>query len=275
MIQCERTENGGRISVRDGNRSAVIDFTVSDTTPNPLTLRMIDESGGDVRLIHALADSLLERYKTPVAWLRTGNAELRYAPWIGNSVYRHSTTNEETLFTAPFDAGKAFTRICSLAEAMHNYSFVRSTDEDLQIFNRYAVLAQIRKQMKPFEFLSIKEECDYNVQSACVNATRAVLSAAENNLKFTGQRKEAFRQVLERLETQQRSGAVSFDTKTAYLHQVITEICLPSIVLFGTGNAFTQAITNAFTASAAEYIRVSQELLETYEECLKNSDNSK
>lgn len=275
MIECERTENGGRVSVRDGHREAVLAFTLSDTTASPLTLRMVDESCGDPRLVHTLTASLLERYKSPVVWLRTGNAELRYAPWIGNSVYRHSTTNEETLFTAPFNAGKPFSRMYSLAEAMHDYSFVRSTDNDLQIFNRYAVLAQIRKQMKPFEFLSVKEECDYSVQNACVSATRTIISAAVENLKSTGARQEAFRQVLERLETQQRMGSVSFDTKTAYLHQVVTEICLPAVVLFGTGNRFTKAITEAFTASAAEYVRVSEELLETYEECLKNINNPK
>lgn len=270
MIQCERTENGGRISVSDGNRQATVVFHLSDTTPNPLTLRLHEEPESDVRLTFALADSLVERYQSPVVWLRTGSAELRYSPWIGNSVYRHSTTKEESLFTKPFDASKAFSRIYSLAEAMNDYSFVRSTDEDLQFFNRYTVLAQIRKHTKPFEFLSIKEECDYSVQSACVRTTREIIEAAKRLLSETGIHREAFSQVLNRLETQQASNAISFDTKVAYLHEAVSDLCLPSIILFGTGNKFTRAITEAFTVNAAEYIRVSQELLEAYEDCLKN-----
>jgi hypothetical protein len=274
MINCERTENGGRISVMDENAEAVVTFTVSDSTSHPLTLRIVEESPSDARLLLALANSLIERYESPVVWLRTGNAELRYSPWIG-SVYRHSTAKEESLYTLPFNAGKPFSRMWSLAEAMSEYSFVRSLQEDLQFFNRYAILAQLRKHMKPLEFLSVKEECDYSVQCSCVNTTRSIIERARENIAATGLYREAFDQVLSRIENEQKNGSVSFDNKISYLHEAMVNVCLPSIVLFGSGNKFSKAITEAFTSGAAEYISTSQTLLETYEECLNHLNEGK
>ena len=135
MIQCDKTPNGGTIRVRGNSSEAHITFVLSDHTGTPLSLQITEEYGSDPRLTVAVVDSLVERYNSPVVWFRTGNAELRYLPYISNSVYRHSTVHEESLFTRPFNDGKAFTRIYSLAEAMSNYALVRSVNEELQIFD--------------------------------------------------------------------------------------------------------------------------------------------
>jgi hypothetical protein len=71
------------------------------------------------------------------------------------------------------------------------------------------------------------------------------------------------------------NGSVSFDNKISYLHEAMVNVCLPSIVLFGSGNKFSKAITEAFTSGAAEYISTSQTLLETYEECLNHLNEGK
>lgn len=272
MIQCDKTPNGGTIRVRGNSSEAHITFVLSDHTGTPLSLQITEEYGSDPRLTVAVVDSLVERYNSPVVWFRTGNAELRYLPYISNSVYRHSTVHEQSLFTRPFNDGKAFTRIYSLAEAMSNYALVRSVNEELQIFDRYAVLSKFRKALKPIEFLSMKEECDYNIQTACVDATRNTIQNGKEKLDATGSYSTAFEKVLHELEEKQKNGSYSFDAKTAYLREVVVGVCLPAIVLFGSSNPFTQAVTEAFVRGAAEYARISEELLEGYEAALKYSN---
>jgi hypothetical protein len=74
------------------------------------------------------------------------------------------------------------------------------------------------------------------------------------------------------LEAKQASGSYSFDAKTAYLREVVVGVCLPAIVLFGSSNPFTQAVTESFIRGAAEYARISQDLLDGYEAALKYSN---
>ena len=272
MIQCDKTPNGGRVQVRSKDSQADIGFVLSDQTETPLTLYITEEYGSDPRLTLAVIDSLVERYASPVVWFCTGNAELRYLPYISNTVYRHSTVHEQSLFTRPFNDSKAFTRIYSLAEAMSNYALVRSVNEELQIFDRYAVLSKFRKALKPLEFITMKEECDYNIQTACVDATRNTIQHGKENLNATGQYSAAFEKVLHEMEAKQASGSYSFDAKTAYLREVVVGVCLPAIVLFGSSNPFTQAVTESFIRGAAEYARISQDLLDGYEAALKYSN---
>ena len=271
MIQCDKTPNGGSIRVQGKDSQAEVSFVVSDPSETPLTLQITEQHGSDPRLTLAVIDSLVERYNPPVVWFRTGNAELRYIPFISNAVYRHSTVHEQSLFTRPFKDSKSFTRIYSLAEAMSSYALVRSVNEELQIFDRYAVLSKFRKALKPLEFLSLKEECDYNIQTACVDATRQTIQNGKENLDATGSYSAAFEKVLRELEEKQKNGSYSFDAKTAYLREVVVGVCLPAIVLFGSSNSFTQAVTEAFVCGAAQYARISEELLEGYEDALKNS----
>jgi len=271
MIQCDKTPNGGSIRVQGKDSQAEVSFVVSDPSETPLTLQITEQHGSDPRLTLAVIDSLVERYNPPVVWFSTSNAELRYIPFISNSVYRHSTVHEQSLFTRPFKDSKSFTRIYSLAEAMSSYALVRSVNEELQIFDRYAVLSKFRKALKPLEFLSLKEECDYNIQTACVDATRQTIQNGKENLDATGSYSAAFEKVLRELEEKQKNGSYSFDAKTAYLREVVVGVCLPAIVLFGSSNSFTQAVTEAFVRGAAQYARISEELLEGYEDALKNS----
>ena len=272
MIQCDKTPNGGCVRVSGKDSQTAIDFVLSDQTSTPLTLTITEEFGSDPRLTLAVIDSLVERYSPPVVWFCTGNAELRYLPYISNTVYRHSTVHEQSLFTRPFNDGKTFSKIYSLAEAMSNYALVRSVSEELQIFDRYAVLSKFSKALKPLEFITMKEECDYNIQTACVTATRNTIHHGKERLDATGSYSAAFEKVLHELEAKQASGSYSFDAKTAYLREVVVGVCLPAIVLFGSSNPFTQAVTESFISGAAEYARISEELLEGYEAALKYSN---
>lgn len=271
MIQCEKNKNGGTIRAVARGHENLVEFWVSDDGKTPLTLSITEQHGNDPRITVAIIESLIERYGSPVVWFTTPNAELRYSPFFNNSVYRYSTTDETSLYTRPFKDGKTFSRIYALAEAMSKYSLVKSINEELQIFDRYAILSKFRKALKPLEFLSLKEECDYNIQTACVDATRQTIQNGKENLDATGSYSAAFEKVLRELEEKQKNGSYSFDAKTAYLREVVVGVCLPAIVLFGSSNSFTQAVTEAFVRGAAQYARISEELLEGYEDALKNS----
>lgn len=271
MIQCDKKGNGGTIRAVSRGHENIVEFWVSDSGANPLTLRIREQHGNEPRITNAIVESLIERYTPPVMWLTTGNAELRYTPFFNNALYRYTTRDETTLYTRPFDDRKVFSRIYSLAEAMSNYSLVRSLDEELQIFDRYAVLSKFRRALKPLEFISIKEESDHSIQTVCVHATRTILEHGKKTVDATGKYAKVFREVLEELAAKQEIAAYSFDAKTAYVREVVDGVCLPAIVLFGSRNKFTQAVTEAFANGAAQYAKISQELLDTYEEALKYS----
>jgi hypothetical protein len=274
MIKCEKTERGGKITVlNEGKKSSLI-FSLSDATQTPLSMRVECETGSDHDVLLSVTENLVQRYSSPVVFLKTESAQLRYCPWIGNSVYRHSTKKLETLYTRPFTPSKPFDRVWSLAESMSDYSFVRSSGDELRFFDRYAIFGQLRKHLKPLEFLSVKEECDYGVQKACVATNRFMLDTAEQHLSHTGKYSEAFNEVISRVQNMQQGGCVSFH-KTSYLRETIEQILLPAVVLFGTGNPFTKSIMESFVSGAAEYTSVSEGFLETYEESLKYLNEQK
>lgn len=271
MIQCEKNKNGGTIRAVARGHENLVEFWVSDDGKTPLTLSITEQHGNDPRITVAIIESLIERYGSPVVWFTTPNAELRYSPFFNNSVYRYSTTDETSLYTRPFKDGKTFSRIYALAEAMSKYSLVKSINEELQIFDRYAILSKFRKALKPIEFITIKEESDYNIQTACVDATREILRKGKENLDAAEKYSSGFAQVIKTLEEKQNHSASSFDAKTAYVREVVAGVCLPAIVLFGSRNRFTQAVTGAFASGAAQYAQISEDLLESYEDALKNS----
>lgn len=271
MITCTRTANGGRIIVDETHGHSVVEFWLSDTTPTPLSLRIQESLGSTARLTLSVANSLAERYGSPVVWLETANAELRYTATLGNGLRRNATHGNGSLYTKPFDNSKLFGRIHSLAEAMSAYSFVRSESEQLQFFDHYMVLATVRKKTKPMEFLSIKEECDCLTQSACVDTVREMITAGKAQLDHTGEYRSAFFEILDRLDRSQDAGAQIFDSKRSYIKELAAEVCLPAIVLFGTTNTFVKHITEAFLSGAAKYITTTQELLETYDAAFKYS----
>lgn len=86
MITCTRTANGGRIIVDETHGHSTVEFWLSDTTSTPLSLRIQETIGSTARLTLSVANSLAERYGSPVVWLETANAELRYTPTLGNGL---------------------------------------------------------------------------------------------------------------------------------------------------------------------------------------------
>ena len=269
MIKCEKTTNGGTLTVLNEGTETVLSFRLSDTTDTPLVLFMECSGHQDSKVQMALADNLVNRYCSPVVFLKTENAQVRYSPWLSNHVFRHSTKKSQSLYTKPFSEAKAFNRLWSLAECMNDFSFVRSVGDDLQVFDRYAVLKQIRLHLTPFEFLSVKEECDYAVQKACIKTTRNITEAAKAAVSHSGKYEDAFSQIIARLDALQTEGSLSFDRKTAYLQEAIEQIFLPSVVLFGSSNPMTKEIVKGFVSGAAEYTEISEGFMGTYEECLK------
>lgn len=271
MIHCEKTSNGGRIRAVAHGHENVLEFTLSNRIL-PLTLSITEQYGNEPSITVAMVEALVTRYSPPVVWLTSQNTELRYTPSFTNTVYRHSTVHETSLYTNPFGDGKKFSRIYSLAEAMCQYSIVRSVNEELQIFDRYAILANFRKALKPIEFITIKEESDYSIQTVCVDATRNTIDVGKKNLDTTGEYRNSFAEVLHELETRQNCSAYSFDAKTAHLREVVAGVCLPAIVLFGNEHPFTQAVTLAFADGATKYAQITEEMFEAYEKALKYSN---
>jgi hypothetical protein len=272
MINCERKGNGGTIRVVSSGQENTIDFFVSDSGVTPLTLSVTEHHGNEPRITVALVESLVQRYNSPVVWFTTKNAELRYTSWFSNSVYRYTTKDETSLYTKPFKDGNVFSRIYAMSEAMSNYCLIKPLNEELQIFDRYSILSKFRKALKPMEFISIKEESDHNIQTVCVKATREIIESGKKNLSATKGFKKGFAEVLECLETTQEQSAIAFDTKVSYMREVVTRVCLPAIVIFGSGNAFTQAVTGAFARGTGQYVKLSEEMLDAYEQALKYSD---
>lgn len=268
MIKCRKNNHGGSVTVRDGSTTTVLEFTVSDSSAVPLVLHL--KCGGIItRVVSALLESMVLKYRSPVVFTELANAQLRYMPSIANTVFRQFTHESRSVYTQPFPDSARMSRLLTLAEAMNSYCFVRTAGEDLQMFDRYTVLGTLRRHMTPFEFMSVKEECDYGVQNSCVDTTRKVIAAARSALTHAGSHSAAFTEILNRVDGLQNTGAAAFDTKTSYIREAIECILLPALVLLGHENPFTRAVAGTFVQGAADYTSLSEEFMGTYEDALK------
>lgn len=267
MIEYEQTDGCGSVRVNTVEGFAVVSFDCSNPT-RPLSLQCRVSAGSSSRLAGFVIENLAERYEPSVLVVESENTELRYKPKLCE-MFRCWTQNSQSVYAKAFSSRDLFSRVCNISCAMQQYDLVRIQNEEIQLFKSRDVLKKIRERTKPFEFLSIKEECDYTIRSSCVDCVRDIISTAQAALPLLSEKKrEPFAEAIALLQAKQQEGGRGFDVKHSYIQETANALLLPCIVQFGNTHPFTQKVFGEFSKTTSRYITASESFLDSHAEIL-------
>jgi hypothetical protein len=158
---------------------------------------------------------------------------------------------------------------------MQNADFVRVQNDQVDLFDYHDVLKGIREHTSPFEFLSIKEECDYSLKTCAVGCLRTLVECAEGEMESLSMSdREAFAEVARRLLSQQELETFRFDTKYSYIQEAVTGLLLPALVKYGADHPFTSAVFAEFSKQASVYTKASEQFMDEYGEIMNQKSQS-
>ena len=264
MIEHEKTDRGGSVRVRSAEGFATVHFTYSNPD-SPLSLWCGVGAGSSPRLSAAVMGNLVERYAPTVLVVESDRTEIRYAPKVG-SLFRCWTHGKQSVLAEAFSSREMFNRVCSLSYAMQNTDFVRVESNEIKLYSYHSVLSRLRERTTPFEFLSLKEECDHDIKSVSIGCVERIITAALSALPTLPRSlQERFGQALREISENQ-SHERGFDTRYSYIQEVVTAVLLPAVVRLGSDDPFTQKVFNEFSDSAGAYIRACEEFMSHQDE---------
>lgn len=264
MIQHEKTDSGGSVRVKSPEGFATVHFTYSNPE-SPLSLWCSVSAGSAPKLAMAVTESLCVRYEPVVLVVESDRTETRYTPKIG-SLFRCWTHGKQSVLAEAFSSRDMFNRVCSISYAMQNTDFVRAEGDELKLYGYHSVLNKLRQDTTPFEFLSIKEECDHNIKHTSASCVDRIVSAAVAALPTISQgQRDRFSVALNEISKRQVNER-GFDTRYSYIQEITTAVLLPAVVRLGSTHPFTQMVFKEFSDSAAQYISVCESFLNEYGE---------
>jgi hypothetical protein len=267
MIEHDTTDSGGSVRVNCAEGFCSLTYHLSNKN-RPLSMQCSVGNGSTPVLVSAVVDSLLEKHEPTVLLMKSKDTSVRFRPKMGD-LFRCWTQNEQTVYSKAFGSRKLLERVCSLSYAMQNVDFVRVEDEEIRLFGYYDVVKRIRENTTPFEFLSIKEECDYSMRNCAVGCLRTLVESVNAQLdSLPRQDREAFSQVAEDLLRQQQCESFRFDTKYSYIQEAVVGIVLPALLKYGASHPFTAAVFKEFSKQASVYTEASEQFLTDCSEIL-------
>jgi len=267
MIEHDTTDSGGSVRVNCTEGFCSLTYQLSNQI-RPLSMQCSVGNGSTPVLVSAVVDSLLEKHEPTVLLMKSKDTAVRFRPKMGD-LFRCWTQNEQTVYAKAFGSRKLLERVCSLSCAMQNVDFVRVEGEEIRLFGYYDVVKRIRENTTPFEFLSIKEECDYSMRTCSVGCLRTLVESATAQMdSLPRQDREAFSQVAEDLLRQQQCESFRFDTKYSYIQEAVVGIVLPALVKYGASHPFTAAVFTEFSKQASVYTEASEQFLTDCSEIL-------
>jgi hypothetical protein len=267
MIEHDTTDSGGSVRVNCAEGFCSLTYQLSNKN-RPLSMQCSVGNGSTPVLVSAVVDSLLEKHEPTVLLMKSKDTAVRFRPKMGD-LFRCWTQNEQTVYAKAFGSRKLLERVCSLSYAMQNVDFVRVQGDEIRLFDYYDVVKRIRENTTPFEFLSIKEECDYSMRNCAVGCLRTLVESVNEGLdSLPRQDREAFSQVAEDLLRQQQCESFRFDTKYSYIQEAVVGIVLPALVKYGASHPFTAAVFREFSKQASVYTEASEQFLSDCSEIL-------
>ena len=262
MITHEQTDCGGSVTVKSREGLAFVDYTLSNSN-NPLWMSAYCGSGSTPRIAQAVIDSLYERLCPTIVTVGSKHTEIRYAPKVGR-LLRVWGDERESVYAEAFAERKLFNRVCSLSNAMKHTDIIRAEGESVDLYDYRAVLSEIRAKTSPFEFLAIKEDCDYTLRNTSAGCVGGMIRAAREELDAVrGSLRESLAQALQRISDKQ-DGERGYDTKYAYIGEFCSCILLPAVVKLGVEHPFTQAVFTQFSRASSTYILECNRIVSEY-----------
>jgi len=267
MINHEQTDSGGSVSVNSGECFCSLSYQLSNKT-SPLSMQCSVDKGSSPDIVGFVVSSLIEKHSPTVLLMKSKDTAVRFRPKVGD-LFRCWTQGDQTVYAEAFSSRKLLERVCSLSYAMQNADFVRVEEDEIKLFGYYDVIKRLRENTTPFEFLSIKEECDYSMRTCAVGCLRTLAESARSNLHSIPQRdRGAFSEVTEELLNKQQQESFRFDTKYSYIQEAVVGIVLPALVKYGMQHPFTAAVFSEFSKQASVYTESSEQFLNDCREIL-------
>jgi hypothetical protein len=268
MITHEPTDCGGSVTVNSPEGNATVHYTLSNKN-NPLSLSAHCSTGSNTRVASAIVENLAERFAPSVLLVGSTKTDVRYTPKIGK-MFRCWSSDRESVYAEQFSSRNLFSRVCSFSEAMSKTDIIRARGEELDFYSYHAVMSEVRSKKKPFEFLSIKEECDYTLRGTSARCVGEMIRAAQDNLSSLTVLREPFAEALDRIEKKQEAER-GYDTRYAYIREFCACILLPAVVKLGHNHPFTQSVFSRFSSASGDYISACEGLVCEY---LDNDDTT-
>ena len=263
-IHDERGEGSGTATVSTRNRNAWVHYTVSNQN-QPLCLWCSVGRGSLTALTMPVVEALCQRESPVVLVVESENTELRFTPKYSR-LMRCWTHGNQSVFAESFSSREAFNRVCSLSYAMQRTDFVRVNGEAVDLFGYHSVLGKIREQVKPFEFLNIKEDCDYSIKGASARCVDKITTAALASVgELSPANRARFEESLHGIASKQLAEN-GYDTRYSYIHELAAGILLPALVLHGAAHPFTRSVFSVFSESAGEYVEACEGFLREWRE---------
>jgi hypothetical protein len=273
MIKHNETDKGGSVSVKTKSGFADVSYSLSNKT-NPLSVSFSVCKGSDAELSVCVMESVMEKHAPTVVLVESTDILTRFRPKL-QSLFRCWTQGNQTVYAKAFASRSLFERVCSLSYAMQHTDFVKVNGDDIDLFGYYDVVKCLRENTKPFEFLALKEECDYTMKTCSVRCTTDMLERAAELLQhIPASGRGAFQEAVDRMSSNQLDERGRFDTKYSYIQEVVTGLLLPSMVKYGMENPFTTGLFHEFSKQASIYTESSEEFLENTNEIINGKYTS-
>lgn len=269
MITNTKQPHSGEIRVEHEQKTAGVDYTITNEGSPTLCLHCRTQQG-NVRMTENIVNALVEKHSPFVLVLETPMQELRY-----NSRFHSMMRCNMGLYTNNREHKDFFGKLMQTAEAMDSWTFANKTESSVDFYKRQSILKMIRENTTPFEFLSIKEECDYNSRMVCRKGFHEILDAAKSSLKSAPQHKTCLESVIVYIE---KTGNIEFQTisdMTNGMRKCVTELIIPSILWLGESHPFVKSIVKTFDKESIKYYQDSTDFLSAFESALKNLNSDK
>lgn len=248
---------------------AWIDYTLSNNEL-PLCMSVDCSSPSTDTICNTVIESLVELHSPVVLIVESRDTEVRYKPKV-RSLFRCWGNGHHSVYAEAFSARNLFNRVCSLSAAMHGFDIIKVNGESMDFYENRSVMSEIRRKTSPFEFLAIKEECDYTLRHTSARCVDGMVESAQkllNTIKGNGQ--VAFAESLSEID-QKQSAERGFDTKHAFMQEFCSSILLPAVVKLGSDHPFTQGIFKEFSECASDYISACEKLIAEHLDTDENS----
>lgn len=277
MITNTKKTYGGEILVEHQQKTAGVDYTITNDGSPTLCLHCRTNQG-NARLTENIVNALVEKYSPFVMVLETPMQELRYNSQF-HSLLRCSSVERYTLYTSNREHKEFFTKLMQTAEAIDSWTFANKTEASIDFYKRQSVLKMIRENTTPFEFLSIKEECDYNTRMMCRNGFNEILNAARCSLE-SSQHKTRLESVVDYIENSGDEEFQNISDMTNGMQKCVSELIIPSVVWMGQAHPFVRSLVEKFDEESTKYYKDSTDFLSAFATALnqlklnKNNQNT-
>ena len=261
MIKTTTKLNGGSIILEDDSNNVLVDFTLSNKSSPIMCINCVI-SGNDSKSATLITASLLEKYNPVCLVIETKMRDLLYCRKMEN-VFRCSTIRDKSLFTILNNNKDVWSRLFSMTEEIDCGNLAKKSQTGIDFFSNSSIFAFVRKNTSPFEFLSIKEEYEYNNKELCTVKIREFFDIFDTNLVHlsNGEIKNSLTTLVESFKKNIRDERGVYYNSSGSFQKIFTDLVLPYILTIGESHDSSTNMIELFSKTFVDYITMTEDFL--------------